>query len=114
MERFSRRKTFWRRMPKSFERKPIKVTPDSALKFLKPGDMAFDPMLLRFAEQFVDKESVVWDIGANVGVFSLASAVRGGKVLAIEADPWLYTLLLETSRHRENRALFDLDRKSVV
>ena len=105
LERLSRGKAFWRRMPQEFGRKPIRVTPDSALSFLKPGKMAFDPMLLRFVDEFVEKGQVIWDAGANVGVFSLAAAVRGGKVLAIEADPWLCSLLHETVGHPENGEL---------
>ena len=39
---------------------------------------------------------MIWDIGANVGLFSFAAAARAGslgKVLAIEPDPWLAMLL---------------------
>lgn len=101
-ERLSRKKTFWRRLPAAFDRKPIKVTPDSALRFLKPGEAAFDTMLLRLVDEYVGKGTNVWDIGANVGVLSLAAAVRGGNILGIEADAWLHSLLLETADHHEN------------
>jgi FkbM family methyltransferase len=40
--------------------------------------------------------NVVWDVGANVGLFAFVSAYAagpGGRVVAIEADPWLAGLL---------------------
>jgi FkbM family methyltransferase len=92
-------------MPDEFQKKPIRVTPDSALSFLKPGNLAFDEMLLRFAREYVSTGKVVWDIGANVGIFSVAAAVRGGDCLAIEADPWLYSLLCQTQEHPLNADL---------
>ncbi|MFI5335197.1 MAG: FkbM family methyltransferase [Opitutales bacterium] len=49
-----------------------------------------------FAGHCVPTGAVVWDIGANVGVFAFAAAQQAGpagKVLAIEADPWLSSLM---------------------
>src|SRR5437879_10144084 len=39
---------------------------------------------------------MIWDIGANVGLFAFAAAGRAGargKVVAVEPDLWLVTLL---------------------
>ena len=105
VEHIARGKTFWRRLPKEFDRKPLKVSPDSALRYLKIHSSNFDPMLLRLAEEHVVSGTKVWDIGANVGVFSLAAAAKGGEVLGVEPDPWLYSLLFATSQHRENSDL---------
>ncbi|MDG2022012.1 MAG: FkbM family methyltransferase [Phycisphaerales bacterium] len=72
------------------------VSPDAALKYLKPGDSAFSTDLLNFAREFVSPGMTVWDIGANVGVFTFAAAARTGpqgQVLAVEADRWLAGLL---------------------
>lgn len=104
-ERLSRGKAFWRRLPSDFGHAPIRVSPDAALSLLKPGRRAFDPMLLRLCSEYVEEGSVVWDVGANVGILSLAAAQRGGDVLAIEPDPWLYSLLRATQQHRANRQM---------
>ena len=40
-----------------------------------------------------NKSEVLWDIGANVGVFSLYAALRGLQVLAFEPSPSNYYLL---------------------
>lgn len=105
LERLSRGWSFWRQLPEEFDRRPIKVTPDSALRYLNWGARAYDPMLLNLAVDHVGKGAVVWDVGANVGVFALAAAARGAEVLAIEPDPWLHSLLLSTGRHPKNRDL---------
>jgi FkbM family methyltransferase len=36
---------------------------------------------------------MVWDIGANVGLFAFAAAALGAEVLAVEPDIWLSNLL---------------------
>jgi FkbM family methyltransferase len=43
--------------------------------------------------ELVHPKMTVWDIGANVGLFSFASAARGAQVVAVEADPWLASLI---------------------
>lgn len=50
----------------------------------------------RVAEEEIAPGHVVWDIGANVGVFTLASAAMAGRnvfVLDVEPDPMLAGLL---------------------
>jgi FkbM family methyltransferase len=54
---------------------------------------------------------VVWDIGANVGLFSFAAASqagRDGRVLAIEPDVWLASLLQRSSALVHDRAPVDV------
>jgi FkbM family methyltransferase len=56
--------------------------------------------LFEFAREFVRNGSVVWDVGANVGLFSAAAAQCAGvsgKVIAVEADIWLAALLRKTA-----------------
>ena len=79
---------------------PLWVSPDAQLKYLKPGDGSFDGDLIRIAEKHLSETSIVWDVGANVGVFTFAASAiaRSGTVLSVEADCWLATLLRKTRR----------------
>jgi FkbM family methyltransferase len=72
---------------------PLLVSPDASLRFWKAK---LESDLFDFAREFVQPGSVVWDIGANVGLFTVAAAHRAGqsgRVVAIEADIWLAELL---------------------
>ncbi|MGX1308047.1 FkbM family methyltransferase [Amorphus suaedae] len=104
-ERLSRGRSLWRRLPRNFGRAPLLISPDAALQLMKLGDAAFDPMLLRLCREYVARGSVAWDVGANVGIFSLGAAALGAEVLAIEPDPFLGGLLRRTAAHSDNRAL---------
>src|ERR1700709_849599 len=98
-EGFSRGVVFRRKLPPQFGGVPVYVTPEAGLKFWGPS-RNFDPFLYRMAAELVKPGSVVWDIGANVGLFSFSAAsVAGstGRVLAVEPDPWLCTLLNRTA-----------------
>jgi FkbM family methyltransferase len=99
LERLSRGKSFCRRLPAEFGRRPLHVSPDSALSYLKPDWARSFSDLLSAALKYVAPSDTVWDIGANVGVFSLAAAHVAGpdaSVLAVEADPFLAALLQKT------------------
>jgi FkbM family methyltransferase len=100
-ELFTRRLVFRRRMPAEFGAGSIYVSPAAGLKFLcKPLEHA-DPPLLALARDYVHAGDVVWDVGANVGLFTFAAASRAGpsgKVFALEADDWLIGLLRKSAR----------------
>src|ERR1043165_8291887 len=96
LERLSQRKTFKRRLPANFGHAAIYVSPDAGLKYWTTTLGKVDPLLLSTVEQIIAPGDCVWDIGANVGMFSFAAAVKAGekgKVLAVEADTWLVDLL---------------------
>jgi FkbM family methyltransferase len=89
VERSMRNRRVKRRLPNGL---PIYLSPDSQLKYLR---RAFDADLTEIAGRFVTGSSVVWDVGANCGVMAFSSA-RARQVVAIEADPFLVSLIQES------------------
>ncbi|MDA9831714.1 FkbM family methyltransferase [Akkermansiaceae bacterium] len=100
IERLARGKVFKRKINVAGKITPLYVSPDAQLKFLKFGCKAFDSDLVQTAERFLNENSNVWDVGANVGVFTFASAsvAPQGTVVAIEADIWLASILRKSAR----------------
>jgi FkbM family methyltransferase len=95
-ERATRRLVLKRRLPSRFGGLPIYVSPEGGLRYLRPALERTDPVLLDLAFTHVTTAAVIWDIGANVGLFSLASAALAGsegRVIAVEPDTWLVQLL---------------------
>ncbi len=77
------------------------VSPDAALGCLRWDVRGIDPMLWQCAESLVQAGTRVWDVGANVGLFTVLAAMRAGaegRVLAVEADPWLVANCLQRTR----------------
>jgi FkbM family methyltransferase len=71
------------------------------LKYLFKPAKSWDPELLRITSALVKKNDIVWDVGANVGLFSMSAAHLAGArgcVYAIEADADAQVLL--------NRSIF--------
>src|ERR1035441_3007502 len=93
-ERLSRNIVLRRRLPHDLGGHFIYVTPESALNFWFPGlERADHGYLMDMVRRFVARDSVAWDVGANVGLFSFAAAAKARTVLAVEPDPWLAALL---------------------
>lgn len=112
IERVSRNRVLRRRLPKRYGARPIYVSPDAALRWLKRGDAPFDPDLLDAVDHCVAPGTVVWDIGANVGAFALPAAHRSGaKVVAVEADPFLVSLLQRSAAANDD---LDMDVLAVA
>jgi FkbM family methyltransferase len=100
LERITRRLVFRRRLPAAFKRAVLYVSPAARLRFIFTPMPSIDPSLLKAAYELVQKGDVVWDIGANIGLFSVAAAARSGdsgSVIAFEPDAWLVQLLRRTS-----------------
>jgi FkbM family methyltransferase len=93
-ERLSRNVVLRRRLPRDLGGHFIYVTPESALNFWYPSlERADTGHLMDTVRRFVARDSVAWDIGANVGLFSFSAAAKARIVLAVEPDPWLAALL---------------------
>src|SRR5215469_10515425 len=98
-ERASRGVVLKKKLPVEFSRLPMYVTPQSGLRYWR-SLAKVDPLLCRTASELVHPGAVVWDVGANVGLFTFcAAALAGasGSVLAIEPDTWLTTLLMRSA-----------------
>jgi FkbM family methyltransferase len=95
-ERATRKWMFTRRLPAVFGHAPIIVTPSAGLKFLFKPMSKTDPSLFRNVIELVRPDDVVWDIGANVGLFSFSAAARAGpkgQIIAFEPDACLVQVL---------------------
>src|SRR5579864_3399898 len=90
-----------RRLPREFQTLPMYVSPEASLRYWRRDLAKVDPMLCDMAREMVKAGYVVWDVGANVGLFSFCSAALAGRpgfVLAIEPDFWLAHLLTRSAR----------------
>jgi FkbM family methyltransferase len=93
LRRVSRQVVLKRHLPAAFGGAPIFVAPDSALGYWRHDIGKVDPFLLSMVQELVRPGMTVWDVGANVGLFSFAAASLGASVLAVEADIWLANLM---------------------
>jgi FkbM family methyltransferase len=96
VERTARSASFRRSLPASVGGAQIYASVSGGLKYLFKPMESVDPGLCRLAREFVQRGHVVWDVGANVGLFSFAAAHlagEAGKVFAFDADTWIVQLL---------------------
>lgn len=107
LEGLTRDWLYQRRLPPKFHSAPLYVSPGAGLKFLfKPMDET-DPLLLSLAEEFVKPGAVVWDIGANIGLFSTAAASMAGptgQVVALEPDTKLVEMIRRSARLQSSKS----------
>jgi FkbM family methyltransferase len=103
-EKMSRNQVLSRHLPKDLNSAPIYVSPDASLRHWSPR---LKSDLFDLARQFVHPGDTIWDIGANVGLFTIAAAQRAGPagyILAIEPDIWLAALLQRTAAAQQPNA----------
>lgn len=73
------------------------------------------PPPLRLLLQLIEPADVVVDLGAHLGVFALAAAARGARVLAVEGNPHNAELLrANVDRNRAEGAALDVDVVSAL
>lgn len=112
LEFFSREKILKRHLPNAFGADPIFVSPDAGLRFWSSNVEGYDPILFRICKEIVKPQSIVWDIGANFGLFSLPAAFLAGptgRIVAIEPDTFSVELLKRSIKAGKNpRAKIDI------
>jgi FkbM family methyltransferase len=109
-EHFSRGVVLRRRLPARFGNLPIYVTPEAGLRYWLAMSRV-DSVLYSMAEELVKPNSVVWDVGANVGLFTLCAAATAGPsgfVLSIEPDTWLAHLITRSRQEIARYACSDV------
>lgn len=98
VEIFSRDVVLKRRLSAQFGKAVIYVSPDSSLRLWRPNVESTDPELVDVVRRFVQSGMIVWDVGANVGLFSFCAAAIGATVFSIEPDTFLVSLLRRSAR----------------
>jgi len=94
LEIASRRVVLKRKLPKNLGGCRILVSPNASLRYWSPKLPACS--LFVWAISYVKKNDVVWDIGANIGLFSFPTAFIAGPngfVLSVEPDAFMVDLL---------------------
>jgi FkbM family methyltransferase len=71
------------------------LSPGAQLAVLK-REVRVDPAHAWFIQNFINSESVVWDIGGNIGMFAFPAALRARSVIAFEPDVDLCSNLLRS------------------
>ena len=107
LERISHRFVMKRHLPHPFASACIYVSTEGGLRYLRPHMTNIDPALLSLAQEYIRDGSVVWDIGANVGLFSFAAAVAAGPsghIVAVEPDAVMAALLRRSAELNERSA----------
>jgi FkbM family methyltransferase len=92
---------FRKRLPREFGGGKVIVTGRSDARVLRPGWRACAHDLMLVTRNLVTPGMCVWDLGANLGIFSAMAAFRAGPegaVFALEANPYYADLVDRTAR----------------
>lgn len=101
-----RNRRFGRKTPTAFGQRPMVVSPDASLRWLRADPWRDEHALLLAVDLLASPGAVVWDLGANVGAFGLCAAARtGAAVLMVDADPFLADLLRDSARRNPDLAI---------
>ena len=111
ISRAGRNRAFPRRLPEVLGGARIYASTEGGLKYLRRDFMSIDPSLTNFALEHIKPGDSVWDIGANLGLFTFTAAGLAGpkgKVFAIEPDTWLVMLLRRAASVNNGAAFADV------
>ena len=92
---------WWKPLPSNFQGAGVYVTSSANIRVLCPGMKKAFGDFLQVAELFVKPGHVIWDIGSNLGIFSIAAATmasKQGQVYSLEADTKYTELQARTVR----------------
>jgi len=105
--RFFANRFFRRRVATPWGAFDAYVTPGSHLAVLRPTGVRIEQVHLRFIDRWVEPNSVVWDVGANMGLFAFPAALKAkaGHVYCFEPDCELAAALLRSLRRPRNAVL---------
>src|SRR5687767_11298397 len=99
--RAGRDSAFWRRLPPELGGAKFLASLEGGLKYARTLTSDIDPELLHLARTYVHPGHTVWDVGANVGLFTFAAAGLAGPtgcVVSVEPDAWLAQLLQRSAK----------------
>jgi FkbM family methyltransferase len=82
------------------------LSPGSSLKVLRPK-MEMERVHQRFIRDWIETDSIVWDVGLNLGLFALPAALKAarGHVYGFEPDADLIANILRSLRLPANKGL---------
>lgn len=92
---------FRRKLPREFGGTSMVVSPSCGLRYCRIDFRKVDPTLFRLAKEYVKSGDAIWDVGANAGLFTFASAALAGiagQVVAFEPDTALVGMLRKSCR----------------
>lgn len=102
----SRNRRIVRHTPAAFGARPLVVSPDASLRWLRRDPWRDESALTHAVDTLVAPGTVTWDLGANVGAFGICAAARShAPVVMVEADAFLADLLRATANRNRDLPL---------